>query len=97
MSVSISSFLGPISHEHASLLLSPFQIDWKQWANMDSNQVTHELSGREQSEVEAYRVVTTSVDDYLRLLPLDATMRRYDASPRRVCVGCAGVGWGVGG
>jgi hypothetical protein len=61
---------------------------------MDSNQVTHELSGREQSEVEAYRVVTTSVDDYLRLLPLDATMRRYDATPSRVRRVCGG---GVGG
>ena len=60
----------PISHQHVLLLAlhprSSPQIDWKQWADMDSNQVTHELSGRKQIEVEAYRVVTTSVDDYLR-------------------------------
>ena len=78
---------------NTALPLSPPQIDWKQWANMDSNQVTHELSGREKSEVEAYRVVTTSVDDYLRLLPLDATMRRYDFFPplvQRRCIATCG-------
>ena len=78
-------YAAPINRLVPDFLTNTSSVPSSPWSTVSNgpiwifNQVTHELSGREQSEVEAHRVVTTSVDDCLRGEPRHAPRGRFVA------------------